>query len=167
MTDKGKKFLLQAGVPSTRMKVSVVADMRYAGQGHEITVQLPAGKLSAATIPAITRAFQTEYRLRYGRDMTGIPIEAVTWRVLVSGPRTSLHPKQSVVGKHHHPLKGKRKVFWGKQYIETPVYDRYLLTPGQRIQGPCIIEEFESTTVVGSHGTVTADQYNNLVIDLS
>ena len=167
MTDKGKKFLLQAGVPATRMKVSVVADMRYAGQGHEITVQLPAGKLSAATIPAITRAFQTEYRLRYGRDMTGIPIEAVTWRVLVSGPRTSLHPKQSVVGKHHHPLKGKRKVFWGKQYIETPVYDRYLLTPGQRIQGPCIIEEFESTTVVGSHGTVTADQYNNLVIDLS
>ncbi len=166
MTEKGKQFLIKAGIPTTRMRVKVVADMRYAGQGHEISVSLPAGKLSAASIPTITRAFREEYRLRYGRDMEGIPIEAVTWRVLVSGPRTALHPKQSVVGKHTLPLKGKRKVYWGKKYIATPVYDRYLLKPGQRIQGPCIIEEFESTTIIGEKGIVTCDQYNNLIIEL-
>jgi N-methylhydantoinase A len=167
MSEKGKQFLTKAGVPSTRTKVKVVADMRYAGQGHEISVSLPSGKLSAASIPAITRAFREEYRLRYGRDMEGIPIEAVTWRVLVSGPRTALHPKQSVVGKHTLALKGKRQVYWGKKYILTPVYDRYLLKVGQPIQGPCIIEEFESTTIIGEHGVVTTDQYNNLVIELS
>jgi N-methylhydantoinase A len=167
MIEKGRQFLTKAGVPSTRTKVKVVADMRYAGQGHEISVSLPGSKLSAASIPAITRAFREEYRLRYGRDMEGIPIEAVTWRVLVSGPRTALHPKQSVVGKHTLPLKGKREVYWGKKYVLTPVYDRYLLKPGQRIKGPCIIEEFESTTIIGEHGVVTTDQYNNLVIDLS
>lgn len=167
MTEKGRQFLTKAGVASSRTKVKVVADMRYTGQGHEISVTLPSGKLSAASIPAITRAFTEEYKLRYGRDMEGIPIEAVTWRVLVSGPRTTLHPKQSVVGKHTLPLKGKRNVYWGKKYVQTPVYDRYLLKTGQRIQGPCIIEEFESTTIIGEHGVVTTDQFNNLVIDLS
>jgi N-methylhydantoinase A/oxoprolinase/acetone carboxylase beta subunit len=63
-------------------------------------------------------------------------------------------------------LKGKRKVYWGKQYANTPVYDRYLLKPNQLIKGPCIIEEFESTTVVGYNSTVKADRYNNLVIEL-
>lgn len=166
MTEKGKKFLLNAGVAPSGMKVKVVADMRYSGQGHEISVNLPSGKLTVGSVPAITRAFQEEYRLRYGRDMKGIPIEAVTWRVLVSGPRTSLYPKQSVVGKHTLPLKGKRKVFWGKSYVLTPVYDRYLMTPGQKIKGPCIIEEFESTTVIGAQGVVSSDRFNNLVIDL-
>ena len=104
--------------------------------------------------------------MRYGRDIEGIPIEAVTWRVLVSGPTTSLIPKQAVVGNHSKALKGKRKVYWGKQYAITPVYDRYLLKPNQSIKGPCIIEEFESTTVVGYNSTVKADRYNNLVIEL-
>lgn len=166
MNKKGRQFLKKAGIPNTRMSMKVLADMRYAGQGHEISVSLPGIKLSEASIPTITRAFKEEYRLRYGRDMEGIPIEAVTWRVLVSGPLTTLHPKQSVVGKHTLPLKGKRKVFWGKKYVDTPIYDRYLLKPGQRIQGPCIIEEFESTTIVGEKGIVSCDKYNNLIMEL-
>jgi len=166
MNKKGRQFLKRAGVPNTRVSIKVLADMRYAGQGHEISVSLPIIKLSEASIPTITRAFKEEYRLRYGRDIEGIPIEAVTWRVLASGPRTILHPKQSVVGKHTLPLKGKRKVFWGNKYVDTPIYDRYLLKPGQRIQGPSIIEEFESTTIVGEKGIVSCDKYNNLIIEL-
>ena len=166
MTAQGKAFLRNAGVASRDIQISIVADMRYAGQGHEITIPIPAEKLSLASIPTITREFQAEYRLRYGRDIEGIPIEAVTWRVLVSGPTTSLIPKQAVVGNHSKALKGKRKVYWGKQYAITPVYDRYLLKSNQPIKGPCIIEEFESTTVVGYNSTVKADRYNNLVIEL-
>lgn len=108
----------------------------------------------------------SEYRLRYGRDIQGIPIEAVTWRVLVSGPSTQMIPKQSVVGKHTAAYKGKRNIFWGNQWIQTPVYDRYLLQPNKVIKGPCIIEEFESTTVIGLRSTVKSDSFNNLIIDL-
>ena len=75
-------------------------------------------------------------------------------------------PKQSVVGKHTAAYKGKRNIFWGNQWIQTPVYDRYLLQPNKVIKGPCIIEEFESTTVIGLRSTVKSDSFNNLIIDL-
>ncbi|MEI8110490.1 MAG: hydantoinase/oxoprolinase family protein [Chitinophagia bacterium] len=166
MAVQGKKFLQNAGIANSKITISIIADMRYAGQGHEISVPIPKGKLSAASIPAITREFLSEYRLRYGRDIQGIPIEAVTWRVLVSGPSTQMIPKQSVVGKHTAAYKGKRNIFWGNQWIQTPVYDRYLLQPNKVIKGPCIIEEFESTTVIGLRSTVKSDSFNNLIIDL-
>ena len=104
--------------------------------------------------------------MRYGRDIDNIPIESVTWRVLVSGPSPALIPKQAVVGKHSKTLKGKRKVYWGNGYEDTYVYDRYSIESNKKIKGPCIIEEFESTTVVGHNSTVVIDEYKNIVIDL-
>jgi N-methylhydantoinase A len=170
MQAKGNKFLSDAKIPPLRGgeagAVSIVSDMRYTGQGHEITVTIPTGKLSQKSIPEIEQNFKAEYKLRYGRDIENIPIESVTWRVLVSGPSPELIPKQAIVGKHTKALKGTRKVFWGKQYEETPVYDRYSMEPNKKIKGPCIIEEFESTTVVGHNSTVIIDEYKNIVIDL-
>ncbi len=166
MQEKGFAFLLKAGIKSKDGKVAIVSDMRYTGQGHEITIPIPAGKLSENSIAIIEQNFKEEYRLRYGRDIDNIPIESVTWRVLVSGPSPALIPKQAVVGKHSKTLKGKRKVYWGNGYEDTYVYDRYSIESNKKIKGPCIIEEFESTTVVGHNSTVVIDEYKNIVIDL-
>jgi N-methylhydantoinase A len=166
MQEKGFAFLSKAGIKNKDGKVSIVSDMRYLGQGHEITVVIPTDKLSEKSIATIEQNFKIEYRLRYGRDIENIPIESVTWRVLVSGPSPQLIPKQAVIGKHTKALKGTRKVFWGKQYEATPVYDRYSMEAHKKIKGPCIIEEFESTTVVGPNSTVIIDAYKNIVIDM-
>jgi N-methylhydantoinase A len=166
MQAKGLDFIKRAGIPLKKATTTIVADMRYSGQGHEITVAIPLGKLSAKSLPIIEANFKKEYRLRYGRDIAQIPIESVTWRVLISGPSPELIPNQAIIGKHTKALKGTRKVFWGTKYENTPVYDRYSIPQNKKIAGPCIIEEFESTTVVGHNSTVIIDEFKNIVIDL-
>jgi N-methylhydantoinase A len=84
----------------------------------------------------------------------------------VSGPSPELIPQQAVIGKKGKALKGTRKVFWGKQYEDTPVYERYSIPINKKIKGPCIIEEFESTTVVGHNSTVMIDEFKNIVIEM-
>jgi N-methylhydantoinase A/oxoprolinase/acetone carboxylase beta subunit len=123
--------------------------------------------LSERSLPVIEENFKKEYLLRYGRSIDHIPIESVTWRVLVSGPSPELTPQQAVVGQHTNALKGMRKVYWGSKFEDTPVYDRYAMEPNKQIKGPCIIEEFESTTVVGKNATVLIDAFKNIIIDMN
>jgi N-methylhydantoinase A/oxoprolinase/acetone carboxylase beta subunit len=167
METRAAGFVQGAGIDAGSLRVTRMADMRYSGQGHEITVAIPGGILSEASLPAIEAAFNAEYQLRYGRIIEGMPVETVTWRVLVSGPSPELIPKQAVVGRHDKALKGHRPVYLGQGYLQAPVYDRYLMVPGQSIQGPCIIEEFESTTVVGHGSMVRTDEFRNIIIDMT
>jgi N-methylhydantoinase A len=166
MNEKGFAFLTKAGIKKKDGTVRIVSDMRYSGQGHEITVSIPSGKLSEKTVAEIENNFKEEYKLRYGRSIENIPIESVTWRVLVSGLSPELIPKQAVIGIHKKAIKGKRKVYFGNGYIETPVYYRYAIEVNKKINGPCIIEEFESTTVVGPGSTVMLDVFRNIIINM-
>jgi N-methylhydantoinase A len=166
MKEKGFAFLTKAGIKKKEGMVRIVSDMRYSGQGHEIMVTVPPGKLGEKSIPVIEQYFKEAYQLRYGRSIENIPVESVTWRVLVSGPSPELIPKQAVVGAHSQALKGKRKVYFGNGYQEIPVYDRYAIAINKKIKGPCIIEEFESTTVIGEDSSVMIDQFKNIVINM-
>jgi N-methylhydantoinase A len=166
MKAKGFDFLKRAGISAKAATVKLVADMRYSGQGHEIAVTIPHGKLGKGSVEAIEQNFKAEYQLRYGRNIQHIPLEAVTWRVLVSGPSPTLVPQQAVVGTHTKALKGKRPVYWGNGYEDTPVYDRYAIAPNKKIKGPCIIEEFESTTVVGKNAVAWVDDLRNIIVNL-
>jgi N-methylhydantoinase A len=166
MKEKGFAFLAKAGIKKKEARVRIVSDMRYSGQGHEITVTVPTGKLGEKSIPEIENNFKEEYQLRYGRSIENIPIESVTWRVLVSGPSPAFIPRQAVKGMHSKALKGTRPVYFDNQYVDTPVYDRYALETNKKINGPCIIEEFESTTVVGENSVVLLDEFRNMIIDM-
>lgn len=166
MEAKAVGFVTGSGVPAEDVSVSRVAEMRYCGQGHEITVPIPSGRLGTDSIDGIEENFRSEYLLRYGRIIDGMPMETVTWRVVASGPAPHLDPKQSVVGMHDKALKGFRPVYLGEGYAEVPVYDRYLVSEGVVIPGPCIIEEYESTTVVGRDSSVRVDAFRNIIIDL-
>ena len=167
MKESGFDFLKNAGISDQNTHVSIVADMRYLGQGHEINVVIPNENLSEKSVETIEKNFVEEYKLRYGRVIENMPIEAVTWRVSVSGPSPEIIPKQAIQGNHTKALKGNRQVFWGETFENTPVYDRYAIPPNEKIEGPCIIEEFESTTVVGKNSSVQVDEFRNIIIDLS
>jgi N-methylhydantoinase A len=146
--------------------VETLADMRYTGQGHEITVCVPSKTLSAEDLATIEANFKQEYHLRYGRVLEQMPIESVTWRVILSGPIPQLIPQQAVLGDHKQAQKGERLVFWGERYELTPVYDRYAMRIDHEYPGPCIIEEHESTTVVGKASRVRIDAHKNIIISL-
>lgn len=169
MEMKGMQFLKRAGIKKSVANIQRVADMRYKGQGHEITIEIPLGRLSKKSIPEIQERFRQEYELRYSRAIEEMEMETVTWRVVVSGPTPDLSPKQSIAKKGKDAYKGTRSVYFsdlGNTAIKCPVYDRYYLQSGDAFDGPAIIEEMESTTVIGANTHIRIDKYKNIIIDL-
>ena len=169
MEQEGLAFLERADIDLSTAKIERIADMRYAGQGHEITIRMPMGKLGPTSIPSIQERFLKEYELRYNRSLVDIGMETVTWRVIVSGPTPALNPQLAGKTGQRAAYKGTRKVLFeslGTKAIDCPVYDRYLLKAGDSFSGPAIIEETESTSIIGPNSQVRLDQYKNIVIDM-
>ncbi|MFP2995338.1 hydantoinase/oxoprolinase family protein [Spongiivirga sp. MCCC 1A20706] len=168
MEEDGYDFLQQSGIDRKDATVQRVVEMRYYGQGHEITIELPKGKLSDNSIAEIEKRFIKEYEFRYNRSIEGMSMEMVTWRVVVQGPIPKMKVKQfSTTEEDKEAYKGTRKVFFEETgYLDCPVYDRYALKPFEKFDGPAIIEETESTTVIGINSSVQVDNDKNIIIDL-
>jgi N-methylhydantoinase A len=140
--------------------------MRLYGQAHQIAVPIPNGPLSAERLAEIRAAFEQQYRQLYKRTTPGVAVEAISWRVVVSGPRPDLSLRRPTAA-HGQPIKWQRSAYFPETgFTTTPVYDRYALTPGARISGPAIIEERESTAILGPNATAQIDPQFNLVITL-
>jgi len=173
MEEEGRAVLRRAEVEANDITVRRTAEMRYTGQGHEVEVEVPAGTLSVASLATITANFEAAYRALYSRTPLGVPIEALNFRVVVSGPV----PEISVSGpKSGAPParislapKSTRKAYFpeARGYVDTPVYDRYALPPGASFQGPAIIEERESTTVAGPGARLRVDDRLTLIMEPS
>jgi N-methylhydantoinase A len=167
MQAQGDAILSRSGVTAAERQFTRHADLRYAGQGHEIRIELPAGELSPANLAAIRQTFETVYRSLFGRTGPEVPLEAVSWRVIASGPKPSVQLNVPTTGTSN-PLKGERPVYFPEweEHRSVPVYDRYVLATGTTLDGPAIIEERESTTVVGPNARINVDAVRNLVVSL-
>jgi len=169
MEADGRRILRGAGVPETQITVRRSAEMRYFGQGHEVDVEIPPAALGPDSLPIITASFETAYRLLYSRTPMGVPLEALNWRAVISGPPPDLTITSGLgAGAATMPTAKKRRAAYFPEaggYVETPVYDRYGLQPGARLAGPAIVEERESTTVVGPGALISVDVHRNLVAE--
>jgi N-methylhydantoinase A len=172
----GREILAAAGVPAAASRVIRSADMRYVGQGYEITVTLPEGDIDVTMGPRLMAAFEATYAQLYGRTLQGVPVEIVNWRATVTGPTPELRPfavTDASLGRQNggaaSARKGTRPAYFAqaKGFLETPVYDRYALRPHDALSGPAIVEERESTTIIGPGATLTLDESLNLVISLN
>ena len=170
MEQEGVALLQRSHVRPEQASIARFADLRYVGQGHDVKVPIPGGRLSPASLPAIIEAFERVYRQLYGRLADGVGVEAVSWRVVVSGPRPAAHVRRQTATSRPDAaaaLKGTRPVYFPQfGYRPTPVYDRYALAPAQRVIGPAIVEERESTAVVAPGLTATVDEFLNLVMSV-
>jgi N-methylhydantoinase A len=171
MEAEGRALLREAGVRDEDVRVARIAEMRYVGQGHEVEAALPAGPLSPASLPAITDSFEAAYRALYHRVPQGVAIEALNWRVTVAGPRPAVRlavpPPGGGTGAAT-AVKGRRRAFFGEPdgWLDTPVYDRYALGPGATFAGPAIVEERESTSVIGAGARCRVDDGLAIVVEL-
>jgi N-methylhydantoinase A len=168
MEREARALLAETGAHPDEISIRRAADMRYAGQGFEVTVPLPDGRLDDARRPDVQGAFQQTYRERFGRDITDVAIEALSWRLSASAPVPNITVKfGGQPTTSGDPRKGTRPVWFPKTGVAPcPVLSRYGLTAGMEFTGPAVIEERESTTVVGPGGRVTVDAHLNLLIDL-
>lgn len=171
MAREGLDLLVRSGVPAEEVFVAHSADLRYAGQGHEVTVPFSGAPPGSSSRDQLVEAFNRTYRRIYGRLADGIPLEVVNWRTVASGPTPSLDVRRIAgrPGNASAALKGLRPAyFWTcAGYCPTPVYDRYQLHPGTTITGPAIVEERESTAVLGPSAVGIIDEFSNLIVRLS
>src|SRR5216117_1001672 len=144
------------------------ADARYVGQGYELTVPVPLGRLDAAALARVRASFDDIYTARYGYANPDQPVEIVTWKLSAIGgaPRIALAKVETQDGAR--AVKGSRRAYFpeARGYVDPPVYDRYALAAGARLAGPAIVEERESRTVLPPGASASVDEYANLLVEL-
>ena len=143
------------------------ADLRYRGQGFEVTVPLRGTMATPADVAAASAEFDREYGRLYGRTVPGIPIEVVSWRLGAWGPKPVIARQPLPPGRAGLALKGSRSVVFGDDgAVECHVYDRYRLAPGEAVRGPAVIEERECTMLVGPRCVATVDPFGAIVMEV-
>ncbi|CAN5792105.1 hydantoinase/oxoprolinase family protein [soil metagenome] len=172
MSTEGIATVSSAGASSEVVTIHRFAEMRYVGQGHQVRVEIPNRNLDASTIPDLIAIFEATYQRLYGRTAPGNLIEAVNWRVVASAPAPELplvgFGFASGPGSHEHAQRGSRQIYLPESgsFETVPVFDRYAMDPKFTRQGPMIIEERESTIVVGPAANVHVDAFSNVVITM-
>lgn len=167
MAEEGRRLLRQAGF-ERGVTVQASADMRFQGQRSEVNVPLPARRLSAHAGPAIDRSFRATYSARYGRDVPEVKPEFVNLRVTVRGPG---HPTMASRSRAAVAPRGvfgasRRPMLFGaaRAPVPCPTYHRSRIDAGQRIVGPAVVEDRDSTAVVPPRWAGTVDDGGNLVL---
>src|SRR5262249_22908335 len=141
--------------------------MRYVGQEHAVTVDLPAEVFATQDRAAIKRHFDEMHELRYGTSAPQERAEIVSLRATVTGVMRKPPHEKIVAGETVPPAAahtGKRDVFFDGAFVATPTFARAHLLAGNRIEGPALIEEHASTTVVLPGAVAEVDAFGNLVI---
>lgn len=165
MEGEGRARLAQA-IGDADIAFRRTADMRYRKQGFDISVPMPGGRLGPESVHDITAAFEQVYAALYGHTIPDTPIDVMSWRLVASGPKPELKLPVSEAGGRDAE-KGKRRIYvQDRGLIDVPVYDRYLLGAGDRLEGPAIVEEHESTVVINGPAKIQADHHRNLIVDL-
>ncbi len=153
----GREELEREGVASDRIELVRRLDLRYVGQSFELTI--PAGDDLAGR-------FHAEHERTYGFAAPGEPVELVGVRLTAVGridkpPPRRLEPGGAPVEKE------RRGVYFAEAggFVDCPVFDRYLLPAGARLEGPAVVEELDSTTLVHPGFAATVDTFGNLVLE--
>jgi N-methylhydantoinase A len=167
MEEEGRDLLRASGVADPDVRVRRLCEMRYVGQGHEVTVELPDGPLGPGDVDRLTALYRKVYRRLYNREGPDVPLEAITWRLEVSGPRPEIQLGGEEGGSSSSGAqKGTREVYLPEDggFQAVPVFDRYHLGPGAAFEGPAVVEERESTVILGPEGRAEIDSARNLIV---
>ncbi|GGQ22599.1 hydantoinase/oxoprolinase family protein [Streptosporangium pseudovulgare] len=165
---EARDWFEQEGVEAAERSVLRTAELRYAGQNYEIPVPVPDGPITEETVLAVLTAFAAEHRRLYGYDAPGDPVEAVTLRLQATGsvPRAELPREEAAGPDAAASLIGTRAMHVPELggYVEVPVHRREAMRPGNRLEGPAVIEQMDTTTVLLPGDRLTVDAHSNLVI---
>jgi N-methylhydantoinase A len=167
MEGQAREMLRKGGADVADAVVERRVEMRYVGQGYEVSVPLPPGRLTADLERELRDAFNQLYRNQFGSSLDGAGVECVHWRLTASVPAPGADVRLSAVAAGHAE-KGERRVFFPELggYTSCPVFDRYRLAPGFHAGGPALIEERESTIVVGPGGSWEMDHLGNVIVHI-
>jgi N-methylhydantoinase A len=169
LEQQGRDALAAGSVKPHKVEIRRAADMRYVGQEHAVTVDLPMSVFTRKDFKAFKRHFDEQHAQRYGTSAPAERAEIVSLRSTVTGlmrkpPQRKLARGQKAPAKA--ALGGKRDVYYAGKWHATPTYRREALAAGNFIKGPALIEEYASTTVLMPADTMVVDALGNLIISV-
>ncbi|MCY4085765.1 MAG: hydantoinase B/oxoprolinase family protein [Actinomycetia bacterium] len=157
-------------VPENRRLVRRLADCRYAGQGYEVRFDVPASEIDDAWVEQLQEGFHRAHELEYGQRFDA-EVEIINIRAVGIGRMTELKATEVDPGDGdpaHAQILEREVIFDVDGVAErrlTPFYDRALLQAGDGVEGPAIIEQYDSTTLVPPGLTAEIDGFGNIIID--
>src|SRR5665811_802756 len=171
MEDEAYRVLRAAGVDDAAVHIRRSVDLRFAGQYHELEVPIPDHAFDGGWEAGLVAGFVTRYRELYGRELTGLPIESLNWKIVAEGGGAQLTFAEKPVMQETFsaPTTHSRQVYFpvpNPGYVDCPVYDRELLSPGMHLTGPAITEEAEATIVLWPGDNARVDGYRTLMVTI-
>ena len=168
MEREGRRMTAEAGVPDMDATCRVTGAMRYAGQGFQVETEIAPDHLAREDRGALRAAFEAAYLELYGRTEPGVPVECVSWQIVVAGPRPRIDlAAASGTGGGATSRRSRRAYFAAAGgFVDVPILHRHELVPGEVVTGPALVEERESTLVLTPGARARCDASFSLVVDL-
>lgn len=166
LVEEGRNWLLSEEIPEADHDFQIFADCRYLRQDIQIPCSLELDQLTDGYVEGLRAQFEGEHARRFGFDLDA-PIEIATLRIVGRGltPDQPLQPSSSA-GAEATEAKADREepVYFNGESMSTPIYERSELRPGERLPGPAIVVQEDTTTVIEPGYSGTVDEYANIII---
>jgi N-methylhydantoinase A len=164
---RARAWLQAEGIDQGAQRVRFNVDMRYHGQGYEIPVQVDPERVRREGLEHLSEAFNELHEQLYGFRMSATPAEFINLRAIGSGELP--HPDLPVGEMGGADATGaitdsEHRLLHEREWVSAPIYDRGRLEPGNRIAGPAVVTEFDSTTVVLPGFEAEIDRFYNILI---
>ena len=159
--------------PDSGRRVQLVVDARYVGQNFELAVPVVDGeRLSARDVPnakVVTKAFCDAHDQAYGYASQTDPVEIVNVRLSASAKLHTFEGKTAFIGEASEPqVRNMRMVYFdAERPVESRIYDRAEMRPGQRVTGPAILEQMDTTTPVYPGDVAEMSPDGHLIITIN
>ena len=168
LEEQGAAALVREHVSRDDMSFVHQAEIRYVGQSYELTIPLPGRSLGPSELTDILDRFHQEHERAYGFSAPGEPVEFVALRLSAVGNISK--PQLRELGNDSRDVasaqKSNRPVYFAEEegFVDCPIYDRYRLGFGCVVQGPAIVDELDSTTVIHPGHRAEVDRFGNLFL---
>ncbi len=161
---QARNALRRDGFRPAEIRIDRALDLRYAGQGYEITIGCTAEETK--TLPALRMTFDAEHKSQFGHMAPEEPVEVVSYRVRGTGlvPAVTMPQFAPQGRKLADALREMRRVRFGGKTISCPVYQREKLDAGLVLRGPAILDQFDCTTVICDGQVARVDEWKNLIV---
>lgn len=146
------RAIVMTGAGERPLKETRMAFMRYLGQGHEVSIELPSAALNDDSPAELRRLFEHAYEKLFSRIIPGAEIEVLTWTILVETVAETVAEETRDLTPYNPVSIGQRSLYdpARKREISVPIYWRHDLTSGAHFSGPAILAEKQTTTVMSS-----------------
>ena len=168
LMEEGSRWLASENVSEQRRQFHNVAEMRYVGQNYELQVEIPAGLVDQADLDRMKEDFFRAHEMNYGYYNPNAPVQFVNFRSEAIGQVQK--PRLAELTGHMETPSGAvidhRDVYFEESgLVRCPVYDRSKFGRCPRVDGPCIVEQMDSTTVIPPNTWFEVDIHGNLIVN--